>query len=215
MSVFALRKAMPLAPAAWLDALVVGAPRWGINTEVRLAAFAGHLAHESEQFTRLEERLNYSPERLMAVWPRRFPTMDVAKQYAHNPAKLANKVYAGRVGNGDEASNDGYTFRGRGPIQVTFRANYLKYGTMIDVDLVAEPGKLLFPAVGIAAAGAYWQSHGLNELADEGDAGLVRQVLLSPLELDDELAITKAINGGSLGFTDRVNWIQKIRKELV
>lgn len=206
---------MPLAPAGWLEALVNGAARWGINTDVRFAAFAGHLAHESRQFTKLEESLSYSAQRLTEVWPQRFPSIVAAAPYARSSEKLANKVYANRVGNRDEASGDGYFYRGRGPIQTTFFDNYKKTGEAIGVDLVAHPEKLLVPAIGVAGAGFYWQSHGLNELADENLDGVVRQAMLGPLEMDDELAITKAIQGGSLGFSDRIAWVEKIRKELV
>lgn len=215
MNVFQLHKAMPLAPALWLDALVNGCDKWGINTDVRRAAFIGHLAHECAQFTRLEENLSYTAERLTQVWPHRFPTLEAAAPYARNPQKLANKVYANRLGNGDEASGDGWMFCGCGPIQVTGRANYVKVGDAIGVDLISNARKLLSPPIGIAAAGYFWQSHKLNELADEGTDGTVRVAALPFGETDDEHDITHAINGGDLGYADRVAWITKIRKELL
>lgn len=215
MNVFQLHKAMPLAPALWLDALVNGCDKWGINTDVRRAAFIGHLAHECTQFTHLEENLSCTAERLTEVWPRRFPTLEAATPYARNPQKLANKVYANRLGNGDEASGDGWMFCGCGPIQVTGFNNYKKVGEAIGVDLISNPRKLLSPPIGVAAAGHFWQSHGLNELADEGIDGLVHSVALPLGEMDDELAVTRAINGGETGYYARIDWITKIRKELM
>lgn len=193
----ALKTVLPRAPVEWLEALVHGAERWGIHG-LRFAAFAGQLAHESAEFTRLEENLNYSAERLMAVWPKRFPTLERAKAYARAPEKLANNVYANRMGNGSEESGDGWYYRGRGPLQLTGFDNHKKYGEIIGVDLVARPEKLLVPTIGIAAAGAFWQGHGLNTLAD----------------LEDHAAITQIINGGDLGLKQRIELTNKIRSVL-
>lgn len=215
MNVFQLHKAMPLAPAKWLDALVNGCDKWEINTDVRRAAFIGHLAHECSQFTQLHENLTYSAERLTQVWPHRFPTLESATPYARNPQKLANKVYANRLGNRDEASGDGWTYSGAGPIQVTGFTNYKTAGEAIGVDLIADPSKILVPAIGVAAAGYFWKAHSLNELADEGTDGLIRVAALPLGETDDEHDITHAINGGDIGYQKRIEWIERIRKELL
>lgn len=195
MNVAKLQTVLPRAPIEWLEALCNGAVRWGINIPDRFAAFAGQLAHECAEFTHLEENLNYSIKRLCEVWPKRFPTEKSAEGYAFNPQALANKVYASRMGNGPEESGDGWLYRGRGPIQLTGFENYDAYGVTIGVDLVAHPEKMLVPAIGIAAAGAFWKRHGCNEFADTGN----------------HAAITRAINGGSIGLAPRIELTEKIR----
>ena len=186
-----VRLVMTKAPAAWLDALCVTAPKWGIDTALREAHFIAQLAHESAQFTRLEENLNYSAKRLLEVWPRRFPFASEAVPYANNPEKLANWVYAGRLGNGLEESGDGWRYRGRGPIQITGRANYKAAGDAIGIDLVATPEAVLRPVVGCDVAGWFWQSRKLNKYAD----------------LDNLRTITMLVNGGSNGLEDRRSWL--------
>src|SRR4029453_2056107 len=108
----------------WTAALNKAMDRFEINSIQRIAAFLAQLAHESGEFERLRESLNYSAERLTKVWPNRFPTVAAAEPFARNEQKLGNKVYANRLGNGDEASGDGFRYRGRGLIQLTGRANY-------------------------------------------------------------------------------------------
>jgi putative chitinase len=146
----------------------------------------------------LEENLNYSAERLVAVWPSRFPTKAAAEPYARQPDKLANKVYANRLGNGNEASGDGWRYRGRGPIQLTGKANYEKCGAGIGEDLVRFPCLLLTPSVGLASAGWFWHTRGCNRLADE----------------DDHRAITRIINGGQLGLDDRIMLVNRVREAI-
>ena len=198
LTVDKLRAALPQAPDVWLAALCSLPCRWEINSTARQAAFIGQLAHESMQFQHLSERLSYSVERLMAVWPRRFPTIASARPYARNPVGLANKVYADRLGNGNEASGDGYRFRGCGPIQITGRANYEAAGAAIGVDLITEPSLLLTPRVGLDSAGWFWKSNGLNELADARDY----------------VQMTKRINGGLHGLEDRIAWMLKLEDML-
>lgn len=198
MNVAALQKVLLRAPVEWLEALCLGAERWGVNTPDRFACFAGQLAHETTEFTRFEENLWYSAKRLYEIWPKRFPSLKSAEPYAMNPERLANKVYANRMGNGPEESGDGWMYRGRGPIQLTGFDNYKKYGELIGVDLVAHPEKLLVPAIGIASAGAYWVAHGCNELADA----------------NKQAEITKAINGGDIGLAHRIEMTNKIRSIL-
>lgn len=177
----------------WLEPLNETFAKYDINTSKRQAAFIGQCAHESDNFTRLEENLNYSPERLIKVWPSRFPDLTTADKYAHSPQFLANKVYAGRLGNNQE--NDGWNFHGRGLIQLTGRENYERCGSSLGVDLVGNPTWLLDPKYAALSSGWFWKKHGLNELADQQEHGM----------------ITKRINGGTLGLDDR---LQKTTKAL-
>lgn len=168
-----------------------------INTPARQAAFIAQVAHESAGFTQLHENLNYSAGRLMRAWPMRFPE-SVVGQYARRPVQIANRAYADRLGNGDEASGDGWRYRGRGLIQITGKANYKKYGEMIGVDLESEPD--LAANVGIACriAGAFWRDKGCNELADAG-------------KFEE---ITRRINGGLNGIEHR-EWLWSKAKGLL
>jgi len=141
----------------------------------------------------LEENLHYSATRLMAVWPSRFPNIAVANQYANNPEKIANYVYAGRLGNGDEESGDGWRYHGRGLIQLTGKDNYANCGSGLGVDLLSNPNMLIDPKYAALSAGWFWNKKGLNALADAQD-------------LD---TMTKRINGGLLGLDDRKAKIAK------
>jgi putative chitinase len=137
--------------------------KYDINTPERIAAFLGQIGVESAELTRIEENLNYAPGRISAVWPKRFPDAIKAKPYSRNPEKLANAVYANRLGNGDEASRDGYLFRGRGLIQVTGRANYEWLSKLFAIDLINLPDTLLEPKWAALSAGAFWNKHELND----------------------------------------------------
>lgn len=189
---------MPAAPDAWLDALIATAPRWGIITPLREAHYLAQLAHECAQFTRLEENLNYTSLRLTQVWPSRFPTLASAAPYDHEPQRLANFVYANRLGNGPPESGDGWRYRGRGPIQITGRTNYQTAGQSIGVDLEASPEALLQPLVGCHVAGWFWSSRGLNYLADA----------------DHILEITRRINGGTESIDARRAWLERAKRIL-
>ena len=177
----------------WEEPLQVAFAKYDINTPKRQAAFIGQCAHESANFNTLEENLNYRPETLVKVWPSRFPDLTIADKYAHNPQALANKVYAGRLGNNQE--NDGWNFHGRGLIQLTGRENYERCGSSLGVDLVGNPNWLLDPKYAALSAAWFWNKKGLNELADQQEHGM----------------ITKRINGGTLGLDDR---LQKTTKAL-
>jgi len=177
----------------WLDPLEATFAKYDINTPKRQAAFIGQCAHESGNFTKLEENLNYSPERLTKVWPSRFPNLISADKYAHNPQALANKVYAGRLGNNQEG--DGWKYHGRGLIQLTGRENYEHCGSSLGVDLVGNPDWLLDPKYAALSAGWFWNRKQLNLLADQQEHG----------------QITKRINGGLIGLDDR---LQKTTKAL-
>ena len=184
--------------AKWFKPLNDTFAKYGIDTPSRQAAFIGQCAHESGNFRILEENLNYSAARLMAVWPSRFPSLDVAEQYANNPEKLANYVYAGRLGNGNEESGDGWRYHGRGVIQLTGKDNYANCGSGLGVDLVGDPDRLLDPQYAALSAGWFWNKKGLNDLADTGDYE----------------TMTKRINGDVLGLDDRKAKIAKAREIL-
>lgn len=177
----------------WLEPLNATFQKYNISTPTRQAFFVGQCAHESNNFTRLEEGLNYSAARLMAVWPSRFSNLDVASQYANNPEKLANKVYAGRMGNGNEESGDGFAFHGRGLIQLTGRELYANCGSSLGVDLLSHPDWLATPEYAALSAGWFWAKKGLNSLADSKDYD----------------TMTKRINGGLNGQDDRKAKIAK------
>ena len=177
--------------AKWEEPLNATFSKYDISTPIRQAAFIGQCAHESANFTKLEENLNYRPERLMQVWPSRFPDLQTADKYAHQPQLLANKVYAGKLGNNQE--NDGWNFHGRGLIQLTGRENYANCGSGIGVDLIGNPNWLLDPKYAALSAGWFWHKKGLNALADAKDYD----------------TMTKRINGGLNGLDDRKAKIAK------
>ena len=175
----------------WVDALNETFERFDISTPLRQAAFIGQCGHECGNFKVLEENLNYRAETLMRLWPKRFPTLEVANQYARNPKKIANKVYASRMGNRDEASGDGYRFRGRGCIQLTGHANYFHAGKALGVDFVMEPDLVATPKYAALTAGWFWSTHKCNEFANKSDW----------------VGLTKKINGGTIGLDDRIKHI--------
>jgi len=170
----------------WLAPLEETFAKYDISTPARQAAFIGQCAHESGNFKILQENLNYSAEGLMKTWPSRFPNKKIADQYARQPAKIAGKVYNGRLGNTSE--EEAAKYLGRGLIQLTGKENYDHCGLGIGVDLLANPALLLEPQYAVLSAGWFWNKKGLNALADAGDA----------------VTITKRINGGALGLDDRL-----------
>jgi len=170
----------------WLAPLEETFAKYDISTPERQAAFIGQCAHESGNFKILQENLNYSAEGLMKTWPSRFPNKAIADQYARQPAKIAGKVYNGRMGNTSE--EEAAKYLGRGLIQLTGKENYDHCGLGIGVDLLSDPALLLDPRYAALSAGWFWNKKSLNALADAGDA----------------VTITKRINGGALGLDDRL-----------
>lgn len=162
--------------------------KFKIDTERKQAAFLGQCGHECGNFKIFEENLNYKAATLMKLWPKRFPTLEIANQYAGNPKKIANMVYANRMGNRDEASGDGYRFRGRGAIQLTGHSSYYHAGQALGVDFVTNPDLVATPLYALLTAGWFWATHGCNELADAMNW----------------VGLTKKINGGTIGLDDRV-----------
>ena len=175
----------------WLGPLEEVFVKYEINTPQRQACFMGQCAHESGNFKTLQENLNYSAEGLMKTWPSRFATKEIADQYARQPAKIAGKVYNGRLGNTSE--EEASKFLGRGLIQLTGKENYANCGLGIGVDLLADPALLLDPRYAALSAGWFWNKKGLNALADS----------------QDYETMTKRINGGLIGLDDRKAKIAK------
>lgn len=180
-----LKTAFPLCrdPALWAAELSAAAAKYDINTKQRFAMWVAQCAHESAFFNVLRENLSYSARRLRDTWPKRFPNDEFATGYARQPQKLANYVYANRLGNGDVASNDGWNYRGGGVIQLTGRANYIAAEKATGFPLAGFPTRIEQPKVAAAVAGWFWQSHGLNEAADAGDMGKITEAINGPARL--------------------------------
>jgi putative chitinase len=171
----------------WCDALNKILPEYEINTPIRVAAFIAQCAHESGGFKFLTENLNYRWESLRKVFPKYFPTDDLAQQYARQPEKIANRVYANRMGNGDESSGDGWRYRGRGLIQLTGHDNYFWFSQSIDTDIEEIPKYLETFEGAIQSACWFWETNKLNQWADSGDIE----------------TLSRRINGGTIGLEDR------------
>jgi putative chitinase len=171
----------------WHHALEQALPDYDINTPPRVAAFVAQCAHESGGFKFLKENLNYKAESLVRVWPRYFKDAATAQKYAHNQEAIANRAYANRMGNGSEASGDGWRFCGRGLIQLTGRSNYQAFADSIETDIDDIPEYLATFEGAVQSACWFWENNNLNKWADAGDI----------------LTLTKKINGGTLGLADR------------
>lgn len=157
---------------------------FAINTPKRAAAFLAQAAHESIGFTRLQENLSYStPERLMEVFKGRFSGLADAAQYLRQPEKLANRVYANRLGNGDGSSGDGWRFRGRGLFQLTGRANYMAAGDGLGTDYKANPDLVAEPPDAAFTAAWYWAVGNLNAMADVGQVDVITRRINGPAML--------------------------------
>jgi len=172
----------------WVPALNDTFAKFDIATIDQQAAFIGQCSHECNHFKTLEENLNYKAETLRKLWPQRFPTDDIANAYAHKPEKIANKVYSGRCGNGDEASGAGWLYHGRGCIQLTFHDNYWHFGQAVGVDVVTHPELLVTPKYAAMSAGWFWATHHLNAAA----------------AAENWMLVTKIINGGTFGLEERI-----------
>ena len=188
ISVAQLRAFAPHCDAeAWAPALSIACERFSVTTPKRIEQFMAQTGEETGGYVRFEENLGYSAEELFKQWPVHFPTLEFAAGYAHQPERIANRAYALRYGNGDEASGDGWRFRGRGPIQTTFRDGYQAAAKATGLDCVNDPDLLLQPDPGSMATAAYWHAAGCNELADAGDI----------------VAITRKVNGGLINLDHR------------
>ena len=163
---------------------------YNINTPLRLAHFLSQCAHESGGFKLVYEGLNYSAKGLRTTFSKYFPGT-LSESYARRPQMIANRVYASRIGNGDEASGDGYKFRGRGYIQLTGKANYVEFDKVVVEDVLASPN-LVATQYPLLSAAWFWNKNNLNAIADKGDS------------VDIVTAITKRVNGGINGLPDRI-----------
>jgi putative chitinase len=188
-----LKQLLPKNPYIdyWHAALTKLLPDYDINTSQRIAAFIAQCSHESAGFTALKENLNYRWQTLRKLFPKYFPDDAIAQEYANKPNKqeaIANRIYASRMGNGDEASGDGYRFCGRGLIQLTGRNNYTFFAGSLDIT-VEEATEYLNTFEGAAQSACwFWETNNLNQWADKGDI----------------LTLTKRINGGTIGLDDRI-----------
>lgn len=171
----------------WVPWLNMTMLKYDINTLQRQAMFLAQLAHESGNFKHVSENLNYSAEALRRVFKKYFPTDELALMYARQPEKIANRVYANRMGNGEESSGDGWKYRGRGLIQLTGKDNYAAFSLKANNNALLEPDLVAQPELAAESAGWFWDTNDLNKLSDTGD---VR-------------AATRRINGGFNGLADR------------
>ena len=172
----------------WLEALDQLLPDYEINTPKRIAAFIAQCAHESGNFRFIKENLNYKAESLRKIFPKYFPTDELARAYAKKPEMIANRVYASRMGNGDEQSGDGWRYCGRGLIQLTGKNNYENFAASLEIS-PEEAAEYLATFEGAAQSACwFWESNNLNVEADAGDIK----------------KMTRKINGGYIGLEDRI-----------
>jgi putative chitinase len=172
----------------WYDALNAILPEYGINTPQRVAAFVAQCAHESGGFRMLKENLNYKAVSLRKTFPKYFPDDAIAARYEKKQEMIANRVYANRMGNGDEASGDGWRYCGRGLIQLTGKENYSWFAASLEMPVEDVPEYLGTFEGAVQSACWFWESNNLNQWADKGDI----------------LTLTKRINGGTIGLEDRI-----------
>ena len=193
LSLQQLKELLPKNPYVdhWHQALSQLLPDYEINTAQRIAAFVAQCSHESAGFTALKENLNYKAVTLRKIFPKYFPSDDLANVYANMPNKqeaIANRVYASRMGNGDEHSGDGYRYCGRGLIQLTGKSNYQSFADSLEMNVEDVPDYLATFEGAAQSACWFWETNNLNQWADKGDI----------------LTLTKRINGGTIGLEDRI-----------
>ena len=199
-----IKKIAPGAPdkaaSEFVDTFNKWSDKFGITTPLRAANFISQCVHECAELKAFEENLNYSEKGLLKVFPKYF-NAETAKQYARKPEKIANRVYANRMGNGNEASGDGWKYKGRGAIGLTGRSNYLAYSTsgFCVGDLMAHPEWLAKSPGCYKSAMWFWWKNGLNAIADTGDVN----------------AVTKRVNGGYNGLDSRKKYLARAKEVLV
>lgn len=182
-------------PAAAFDNLEDCSTRFQINTPLRMSHFLAQCAHESGGFQRLTENLNYSAAGLLKTFKKYF-NEETAEECAHHPVDIASIVYANRMGNGNEESQEGWLYRGRGYIQLTGRENYQKFDLVVPENIIENPD-LVATKYPLLSAAWFWHSRDLNKIADMGAT-------------ENEIAaITKKINGGMNGIAERTAWFEK------
>lgn len=173
--------------------------KFGIDSALRIAHFLSQVSHESNDFKAVRENLNYSADALRKIFGKYFTDDETAAAYARQPERIANKIYASRMGNGDEASGEGWMFRGGGFIQLTGKSNYTEFSAdMGDENILITPEIITQPQYAMASAGWFWNKHNVNAAADMGsDEAAVT-------------AVTKKINGGTIGLPDRLARFNRI-----
>lgn len=182
-------------PDAVLSQIASAAAKFNISSSLRLAHFLAQCAHESGGFKRVSENLNYSAQRLRQVFPKRFPDNATANAYANNAEKIGNRIYANKIGNGDEASGDGYKFRGRGYIQLTGKSNYHDFAQFIGENTENNPD-LVADKYPLASAAFFFDSHGIWNVCDQGAT-------------DDVVKkVTRCVNGGYFGLDERLKYFK-------
>lgn len=183
------------------------AVHFGLTTKQRIVHYLAQVFTESGALTATSENMNYSAQRLMQVWPSRFRTVAFAQQYAHNPEKLANYVYANRMGNGDEASCDGWKYRGRGYIGLTGRQNYALFNDfdLCTEDVIKHPDKVADYPLNQLCALWFWEEWELNTIADTDNGGTMGEQVVE--------RITKKVNGGLIGISQRKYYYRRFAKE--
>jgi putative chitinase len=177
------------------------AAKFAINTPLRLAHFLAQCGHESGGFRATQENLNYSAKGLNGIFRKYFPTEAAAAAYARQPQKIASKVYGNRMGNGNEASGEGYKFRGRGYIQLTGKENYTAFGKAIGEDILSNPD-VVSSKYALLSAAWFFSKNGLHKMADSGASDAV------------VTQITKRVNGGTIGLADRIKHFKEYYKLL-
>ena len=182
-------------PDAVLAQIPAAAAEFGIKTNLRLAHFLAQCALESAGFTATVENLNYSAQRLLQVFPKYFKNVDV-NAYARNPQKIGSRVYANRMGNGDEASGDGFRFRGRGYIQLTGKNNYTSFSQFVGEDCVANPD-LVATTYPLASAAFFFNANNIWTICDQGSSDAT------------VTSVTKRVNGGTHGLAERIQNFKK------
>lgn len=190
---------LPDAIMAQLDICVTS---FDINTNERMAHFLGQCSEESMWFEKFEENLNYSSNNLLKIFPKHFTSAVLADMYAHDPEKIASRIYADRMGNGNEASKDGFKYKGRGAIMCTGKDNYKALGLALKKDLVSNPDSVSKEYTLVSAAW-FFSKNNLNKIADEG--------------VNDEVCkeITGHVNGGQLGISERIAETNKFYQLLI
>ena len=182
-------------PGGWVDAMNEVFPKYDIDTPERIASFVAQCGHESGGWRTFSENLNYSAKALDTIFGKYFKRAGRdAQEYHRQPEKIANVVYANRMDNGDTDSGDGYRYRGRGPIQLTGKANYLAFSKWVDLACVSNPDWVSEDKkIALMSAIWYWTENNLNRYADSGDIK----------------TMTKRINGGYIGLEDRIHHWQE------
>ena len=188
-------------PAAVLSEIPLIMQKFGIENRLRLSHFLAQTAHESGNFKHTVENMNYSADGLLKIFSKYFKDKATAEMYARKPEMIGSRVYANRMGNGNEASKEGFKFRGRGYIQLTGKDNYKQFSDFIGEDCVSNPD-LVSTKYPLTSAAFFFNKNGIWTLCDKGATK------------DEIVAVTKRVNGGTIGLDDRIHHFQKIHNFL-